>query len=261
MKPRVLIISDRLEQVENACVLVGTMGCSWMLSSSVEDALANCDTDKLSAVVVDLPNAISDPVRMEQNLAELLGRVHGRLVVLTEETVDPEIASLESKYSISLVRRNRVMVDLWPCLATLMSPQTAFHRIWQVARLVLDTFLQPQPVGIRASHGNIRQLVYEAEHFTTDISFEHPADSTVTTAVGQIMLDTGARVPLIGVPVVLNGEKGPIGLKMTNRSGEFSFEFENARQVTFEIEVDPGHWIALVSPVLEWDKAARAYAG
>ena len=259
MKPRVLIISERPTVRESASVLVGTMECQWVLVPRMEDALANFGIEKVSAAVLDLPNGISDPARIGTDFDELLSRVQGRLIVLTSETTASEMGDLEKKYSIPFVPRERLAVDLWPPLATLMFSRPAIRRVTQVARLVLDTFFQALPLGIRASsRTDLRQLVYEADHFTTDISLEHLPGSTRTTASGQVMRDADPRIPLNGVSVVMKGEKASPELKVTNQSGEFSFEFENQRKVTFEIEVNYGHWITIVPPVLEWDRAANA---
>lgn len=263
-KPKVLIISERSAERESACVLVGTMGCQWVLTSGIEDALASFEAEKPCAVVLDLPDGISDPGTLGQSFSELLSRSQGRLVIVTGERVisemGSEIGDLEKKHSIPFVHRERLMMDLWLCVATLMCSQPTIRRITQVARLVLDTFLEPMPAGIRGSRANMRQLVYETDHFTADVSLELLPDSTKTAACGQIMRDADPRIPLNGVPVVMKAEKGPTELKMTNQLGEFSFEFENEQKVTFEIEVNSGHWIVIESPVLEWGRAATARA-
>lgn len=259
MKPKVQIISERPAVRESACVLVGTMRCSWVLASRIEDALTNFESEMAAAVVLDLPDEISDPGKIGRDFFELLDLVHGRLVILTHESAASETGDLEKKYSVPFVQRERLTADLWPCLDTLMFSQPGIRRITQVAHLVLDTFFQAVPAGIRSSqNNNLRQLVYEVEHFTADISMEHPPGSRLTAVFGQVMRDADPRIPLNGVAVVLRGEKGPIELKMTNQFGEFSFEFEDERKITLEIEVNPGHWVALASPNLEWDTAAAA---
>ena len=258
VKPKLLIITDRSKVRESACILAGTMGFQCVAASRIEDVLASSETEKAVATVLDLPSDASDPGKIGQDFSELLGRMQGRLVVLTGERAAQEMGDLEKKYSVPFVQRDRLAVELLPCLGRLIFSQPTIRKIIQVASLVLDTFLQPAPVGIRTSRTGIRQLVYESDHFTTDISFEHLPDSTLTTACGQIMREADPRIPLNGVSILMKGEKGPLELKMTNQCGEFSFKFENERKVTFEIEVNYGHWIAIVSPILEWNKAARA---
>lgn len=259
VKPRVLIISERPTIRESACVLLGTMGCHWVLASQIEEALPILESERASAAVLDLPDAVSDTARMDPNFSELLGRLQGRLVVLAADSTSPGVLGLEKQYSIPFVRRDRLASDLWPCLSALMFSPPAIRRITQDARLILDTFLHPPPLGIRSSLStNTRQLVYEADHFSVDISLEHPPGSTHATACGQIMRNADPGIPLNGVPVVLKGEKGPLELRLTNQFGEFSFEFENERKLTFEIEVNYGHWIAVNSPALEWDRVTNA---
>lgn len=258
MKPKLLIISDRSVVRESACVLVGTMGWQWVAVCRIEDALASFETEKAAAAVLDLPSEVSEPGQIGQDFSELLSRVQGRLIVLTGETAAQEMANLEKKYSIPFVQRDKLAVDLWPCLSTLVFSQPPIRKITQVASLVLDTFLQPAPAGIRASRTGIRQLVYEADHITADISFEQLPDSSLTVACGQVMRGADPRVGLSGASVLMKGEKGPVELKLTNQFGEFSFEFEDERKVTFEVEVNHDHWITIASPVLEWNKAATA---
>src|SRR5881628_804187 len=76
-KAKVLIISERSAERESTSVLVGTMGCQWALASAVEDALASIEAEKPSAVVLDLPNGISDPERLGQSFSELFRRSQG----------------------------------------------------------------------------------------------------------------------------------------------------------------------------------------
>src|SRR5262249_50446206 len=121
VKPKVLIISERLEVRETVSVLVGTMGCQWVLASCIEDALSSFDAEDTAAAVVDLPNGVSDPGRTGKHFFELLSSLQGRLVVLTDEAAAQEIGDLEKKYSIPFVQRERLAADLWLCLVALMS--------------------------------------------------------------------------------------------------------------------------------------------
>lgn len=257
MQPRVLIISERPAERDTIRVLVGTMGCQWVLASGLEEALVILGREPASAALLDLPNTGSDADPVYQCLRELLVRLPGRVIVLADEARTSTMSEFVSKYSIPVVNRDRLAMDLWPCLETMVYPHRGVRRITQVARLILDTFLQPLPAGIRFLEHHTRQLVYEAKSLTADISFEHPPDSTRTTLVGQIMQTNEPRLPLNGVSIVLKGKKGPLGMKMANESGEFSFEFQDERTVTLEIEVSPNEWVALVSPSLDWGKSER----
>src|SRR5438067_10920960 len=251
MQPRVLIMCERAAERDTIRVLVGTMGCQWVLASGIEEALSLLGRERTSAVLLELPGTITDSVKLDQGIRELLVRLPGRDIVLADEKPTPVISELIFKYSIPFVHRDRLAVDLWPCLESMVYPQLGIRRITKVARLVLDTFLQPLPAGIRYMQPDTRQLVYEAPALTADISFEPSSNSVRTTLTGQIMRTNEPQIPLNGVPVVVKSRKGPLGLKMTNEAGEFSFEFQNEKSITLEIEVSPNDWVLIISPPLD----------
>src|SRR5437588_50176 len=220
MKPSVLIICDRATECQNIRVLVGTMGCRWVLASSIEEALAILSRERISAALLELPGAASDPDRMHESVRELLVQFPGRVIALTHGVPTPAISELISEYSIPLAQRDRLAMDLWPRLESMVYPQLDMRRFTRVARLVLDTFLQPLPPGIRYSRLDTRQLVYEAESLTVDIAFERPPDSTRTTLLGQLMRTNEPQIPMNGIPVVLTSRKGPlVDLQFLRQSG------------------------------------------
>ena len=260
MQPRVLIICERAAERDTIRVLVGAMGCQWVLASGIEEALALIGRERTSAALLELPGAICDPTKVNRGARELLMRFPGRVIALTDETPSPITGELISQYSIPFVRRNRLAVDLWPRLECMVYPQLGIRRVTKVARLVLDTFLQPLPAGIRHMQPDTRQLVYKAASLTVDLSFESAPDSSRMTLLGQIMRASDLLSPLNGVPVVLKNKRGPMGLRMTNEVGEFSFEFENERSVSLEIEVRPNDWVLILSPPLDGNERGKAQA-
>ena len=261
MQPRVLIVCERAADRDTIRVLVGTMGCQWVLASGIDEALALAGRERTSAALLELPEANSDAVRVDQGIRELLVRFPGRVIALTDESPTPRIRELLSRYSIPSVQRDRLAIDLWPRLESMVYPQLGIRRITKVARLVFDTFLEPLPVGIRNLRPDTRQLVYEAPALTADIAFERFPDSARTTVTGQIMRTSSPQIPLNGVPVVLKGQKGALGLMITNEAGEFSFEFQNERTISLEIEVTPNDWVLLMSPLLDWVGSAENHRG
>ena len=260
MQPRVLIICERAAERDTIRVLVGAMGCQWVLASGIEEALALIGRERTSAALLELPGAICDPTKVNRGARELLMRFPGRVIALTDETPSPITGELISQYSIPFVRRNRLAVDLWPRLECMVYPQLGIRRVTKVARLVLDTFLQPLPAGIRHTQPDTRQLVYKAASLTVDLSFESAPDSSRMTLLGQIIRASDPLSPLNGVPVVLKNKRGPMGLRMTNEVGEFSFEFENERSVSLEIEVRPNDWVLILSPPLDGNERGKAQA-
>jgi hypothetical protein len=260
MQPRVLIICERAAERETIRVLVGTMGCQWVLASGIEEALTLLGRERTSAALLELPGAVSDPSKLEQGIREVLVRFPGRVIVLTDGTPASQTKELVSKYSIPSVQRDRLAVDLWPRLESMVYPQLASRRITRVARLVLDTFFDPLPAGIRNLQSDTRQLVYEAPALTADISFERSANSPRITLIGQVLRTKEPQIPLNGVSVVLKSRSGPLNVKMTNEVGEFSFEFQGERTVSLEVEVSPNEWVLLITPPLDWAVRAKDQA-
>ena len=260
MQPRVLIICERPAERDTIRVLVGTMGCQWVLASGIEEALTLLGRERTSAALLELPGAVSDPAKLEQGVRELLVRFPGRVIVLTDGAPGPLTNELIRKYSIPSVRRDRLAVDLWPRLESMVYPQLGSRRITRVARLVLDTFFQPLPAGMRNLQSDTRQLVYEAPALTADISFERSPNSPRITLLGQVLRTKEPQIPMNGVSVVLKSRNGPLNVKMTSEVGEFSFEFQDERAVSLEIEVSPNEWVLLITPSLDWATRTKGQA-
>ena len=103
---------ERAAERDTIRVLVGTMGCQWVLASGIEEALSLLGRERTSAVLLELPGTITDSVKLDQGIRELLVRLPGRVIVLADEKPTPVISELIFKYSIPFVHRNRLAVDL-----------------------------------------------------------------------------------------------------------------------------------------------------
>jgi hypothetical protein len=260
-RSRVLIISRREEDRDTIRVLVGTMGCQWVLASDLKEALDILNKEETSAVILDSRCAINESGREDERLNEILLRLPGRVIVLADERSGVGTSDLVRKLSLPLVQRDRITQDLWVCLEALIRPRAAVLRITEEARLILDTLLQSLPAGIRYSQLNTRQLVYDADSLTTDISLERVPASNSILLVGQIMWKGEPELPCKGVAVVLQGQEGPLGLAVTNESGEFSFEFKKEPSVAIEIEDRANHCVTIISPGLDWDMKIESQSG
>src|SRR5260370_16402822 len=109
--------------------------------------------------------------------------------------------------------------------------------------------------------GTARRLVYGCGSLYVDVSFEPKKDSQLIELVGQILDSVNPDQPMEGMPVVLHGQKGPIGLAMTNEFGEFHVDFDFEPNVTVEFQTGKDQWVALVSPsVAQARKTASARA-
>jgi hypothetical protein len=151
---------------------------------------------------------------------------------------------------LPFIWRDRWAQDLWGTLEPLLHRPTTTHPIKEFARLALDTFRQPLPVGIREPQPSIRHLLYETNLLSVDVSFQRIQDSDSILLAGQILKRDGPEHTFTDVRVVLRGEKRLLGSALTNQAGEFLFEFENEPNVTLEIEDRPNHCVAIHSPCL-----------
>src|SRR5947208_11780208 len=118
------------------------------------------------------------------------------------------------------------------------------------ARLVFDSFLEPSLAGVRSLHPTPRQLLYESDILVADLLLEGQEDSQRITLTGQV-LDTVKRKPQLGgVPIVIQGERGLMGIIKTNQWGEFHFEFAPEPGITLEIKARENFWVSAGLPDL-----------
>src|SRR5438094_9669262 len=114
MQPKVVIIFERAAERDTIRVLVGTMGCQWILASGIQEALTLLGRERTSAALRELPGAISDPAKLEQAVRELLVRFPGRVIVLTDQAPGPLTNELISNYSIPSLQADRLAVRACP---------------------------------------------------------------------------------------------------------------------------------------------------
>ncbi|HKV25403.1 MAG TPA: hypothetical protein VJN93_12490 [Candidatus Acidoferrum sp.] len=228
------------------------MGCQWVVGSNLKEALEVLNREAISVAILDSRCALADGDPEDRALREILVRLPGRVLTLTDEPRSPGSNNLVAKYSLPYVQRDRLAKDLWGCMEQLLHPRMIFPRIIEAARLILDSFLQPLPAGVRHSQGDERHLVYEAESLVVDLSIEHIPSTNHISLLGQILRKDKPDLPLNDVRVVLQGQRGPLELEVTNESGEFSFEIGREPNVMLEIDDRPNHCVTLVSPELRW---------
>jgi CheY-like chemotaxis protein len=250
----ILIVCDNEMDRETLRVYVGTMGYPWLLAWSFPEAVEMLNKESVCAAILDSRCMSSGLGQEDCRLREILLALPGRVLVLTNEDLNVPAGEIAKRYSLPIVKLERVTQDLWDCLERLLHPPPAFQAIAEISHLILDTFLQPVPAGIRDSHSNVRQLLYESKSFTTDISLEPVKDTASFLLAGQILSRTATQRPLSGSRVVFEGPKGILGSTMTNEWGEFSFELPNGSKITLEIEVSPNQRLRINSPTLQFSE-------
>jgi CheY-like chemotaxis protein len=254
---KILVIAKDPSARDTIRVLLGSMGCHCVMATSVPQQLATLD-----AAIVDAQGLASATSAGLSGLHEICLSLRGRIIVLTSEGRNPEVADLIERYDLLPISRERLLQDLWGTLNSLLHPISVPRRIMSAARLIFDSFLQPAPIGIRISQLHGRRFVYQTDSLMIDLSLEPPlTGSRSISLVGQLMDSAKPARDLDVLSVRLQGPKGPIALTSTNKFGEFRFEFSLEQNVKLEIETVAQNWISIVLPGLEWaEKRAAAFA-
>lgn len=252
MRQSVLIISGYAADRETIPLLLGSMGCRWILVPTLEEALATLNREPIAAAILDSRLVIVGSEEKNHILREILLRLPGRVILLSNEPYAPAAIDFAATYSLPFINRDRWAQDLWRGLETLLGQPALTERVEETARLALDTLLQPLPVGIRLSQANSRHLLYETSSLSIDMSFELLPESNCISLGGQILTKADPTRALTGAPVRLRGRARPLGFTMTNQFGEFFFQFEREPHVTLEIEDRPNHCVRIDSPNPTW---------
>ena len=165
---------------------------------------------------------------MQMHLDNGCGKCAG-VVSLWQEILD--LAAGESSYQPpeSAVRTIKVSYVLEGLRKT-------FPRGAQIAKLVFDSFRQPLPEGIRNLGPRARQLLYRAGKFAIDLRLDSGPDRA--SLVGQVLDSTRPDQGVADVPVTLFKSRTRVLKTVTNRLGEFHFEFEDPNGLRVWIGVD-----------------------
>jgi len=106
----------------------------------------------------------------------------------------------------------------------------------QIAKLVFDSFRQPLPEGIRNVGPRARQVLYQAGNFAVDLRLESGPDRG--SLVGQVLDSTRPDQGVADAPVTLFMSGSRVSKTVTNKVGEFMFEFESPNQLRLLIAME-----------------------
>lgn len=141
----------------------------------------------------------------------------------------PSFASREADYTppASIVRIAKAAVFLRSGRSVLPAAQS-------VAKLVFDSFRQPQPNGVRSVGPAARHLLYKCGSLVIDLSLQSGASAEHHVLIGQVKDCLSGSVRDVQISLASDGQK--LGETRANGFGEFFFEFKN----------NQGIWISLV---------------
>jgi DNA-binding response OmpR family regulator len=249
---KVLVLGADVLVRDNLRVLLSSMGYRCVVAATLEAALALLEVERLDAAILDPQQVGFPPARMVAAFHKMVPTLRGRAIVLIDQECDPELLRVLDAYSLPWVPRDLLLQEVWPRLDSLLRRNIVHRQITQSARLVLDSFLQPLPAGVRYSLPlSARKLLYESGGLMADLSLEPQENSQRITLVGQVLDAAEPERRLASLSLVLQGRAGPIAVASTNESGEFQFDFDSEPGVKLEIRVKENHWVSLDLPDLK----------
>ena len=257
---RILVIGADAWVRDTIRVLLGSMGCQCAMASNLPQALPMLEQENPGAAILD--GQPSSPAALDfSGIDELCLRLRDHVIILTRGGLDPDIPAVRERWWLPRVRRERLLLDLWGSIHSLLHPNAGFRRVTLAARLVFDSSLQPLPAGIRAWESFPRRCVYEAGSLMVDISLDPQPDSRDVVLVGQLLDSAKPQRPLDTLAVGLRGPKGTIARAATNKFGEFHLNFAQEPGVNLEIETGANERVLIILPGLEGMRKGAASAG
>ena len=250
VRQKVLIISADESDRETMRLLLGSMGCGWVLTSSLAEGLKTLSRETVAAAVLDSAILSDSSLKKNESWQDVVNFLPGRVLVLLRANEDARILKFVQENSLPSIKRDRLAQELWGNLEGFLRQPASTPQVSETGRLALDSFLQPLPVGIRYSRAAVRHLLYETNSLSVDISIERLPDSTSVSLAGQILSNDKPPRTFPGARIALLGQKGLLGFAVTNPSGEFLFEFDKEPKVVLEIEDASNHRVAIHTPSL-----------
>jgi hypothetical protein len=139
-------------------------------------------------------------------------------------------------------------VSLAKALVQAPKPEKAL-RFREIAELVFDSLLTPQPAGVRSAAGvGTRQLLYRAGEVMIDVRLEASDESERFALTGQVFRNQGSKVGMTRIPISLISGKNELARTSTNQFGEFYLEHDSADknlQVSLEVDSEKDVFIPL----------------
>lgn len=252
-QPKVLMLGANALVRDNVRVLLRSMGYHCLVASARKDALRLLEHENPDAAILDPHFPECSPASVVAMFHKRAPGLRGRAIVLLSEESEPELLEVLDAYSVPRVRLDALLRELWPCLDSLVHRVLSPRIVTRGAPLVFDSFLELSFAGIRSLERGCRQLRYESDTLVADFSLEGQSDSRRMTLTGHVLDAAKGELQVGGVPVVMQGHAGLIGIAKTNQWGEFHFEFEPQPGITLEIRARENFWVLAGLPDLHCD--------
>src|SRR6266478_5781476 len=258
-RQRILIVGEEPLARDNMRILLGSAGCECTVVSSVEQTLATMEQKNFDAVVLDPRSSSSQAAEIISRINEFHPDLIKHVVIITDQERDSEIKDLAERYSIPHVQRKFLLQQLLGSLEALFRPEALFPDPTHVARVISDSLRDPLPMGVRGLQDRSRRLLYAAGSLRVDLLIEPDAGSHRLALAGQVLDSAKPDRRFDGVPVTLQGWKGPVAQVTAGEFGEFHLDFRFAANISLELKITETNCITVPLPVME--RARRSAAG
>jgi hypothetical protein len=119
-----------------------------------------------------------------------------------------------------------------------MSVESLFSLPSLTASLLFDSFLAPQPAGLR-SHGALhRETVHQAGGFDVNLRMEAEPGTDVVAVVGQILPGAGPMLSVAHRPVFVFHRDTLVARTLSGENGEFQLEFAGRSPLRLVLALD-----------------------
>lgn len=116
---------------------------------------------------------------------------------------------------------------------------------FRIPRLVLDSFWQMAPAGVRSAGHTPRHLYYRSDDIAIEMQVEREFNSENISVTGQVSNTASGGEGLAGVPIQLASARRQLLNASTNKFGEFRLTFVPETGLQFLLKLKNGETIAI----------------
>jgi hypothetical protein len=232
------------------------MGWTCTVARDDASALRALQREAFDAVLIDLGLSASSAEQSILAIKQIRPSLGDRILVMHKGAAGREMLELIERHNLIEVSQ---LQQLWATLQDLFgspgSPDLWRRGGMPMARLIFDSFRRPLPAeGIRGLLAGARQLAYQHEGTTVDVSLEPAQEAGRMSLAGQV-LSADQKGKNGGLSVLLVGGTGTLARTDTNEFGEFHMEFVPPQDVSLEIRLGERSWVRV--PLGKIDGALR----
>ncbi len=130
-------------------------------------------------------------------------------------------------------------------------PERWLPEIAQFARLIFDSFKQPELALVRASLPSSRLLLHEAAPFTIDLRLDSNPFQKRISLIGQILNSKGPEQSAGRIDVILLSGERLVQKTSANAAGEFDLDFVPEENLQLFVNIRGQRAIAIALPDMQ----------